>query len=235
MGIDMIADYASQYGLGENTCLETGGYKGKIATPDTILDWQAGLIVQVAIGQSETAVTPLQMAVQASTIANRGVRLQPYMVDSIHTYNMEELVSKTEPAVVHTIPDKTGETFDLVIDGMKRAAAFSPYSYPAQKDYYTPYLLTDLPKEAAIKTGTPQMTTAEDTGSAFIGFYPADDPEIAFSGFVEHGEYSKFMIRQIIEAYYDKNYTPAKPVIAPPEKIMAGIEAENTAEMTIVQ
>ena len=45
-----------------------------------------------------------------------------------------------------------------------------------------------------------------DTGSAFIGFYPADDPDIAFSGFVEKGEYSKLMIREIIEAYYDKDY-----------------------------
>ncbi|MCM1479095.1 MAG: hypothetical protein NC085_05285, partial [Muribaculaceae bacterium] len=68
---------------------------------------------------------------------------------------------------------------------------------------------------------------AEDTGSAFIGFYPADDPVIAFSGFVEHGEYSKFMIKQIIEAYYDENYVPAKPVIAVPDEeqtaVLAGI------------
>lgn len=232
MGPNLIADYASQYGLGEETFLETGGYKGKIATPDTLgPDWQAGLVVQVAIGQSETAVTPLQMAVQASTIANRGVRYQPYMVDSIHTYNMESLVSRTEPSVVQTIPDKSGETFELVIQGMKQAAAFLPYSYPAVKDYYTPYLLTDLPEAAAIKTGTPQMTTAEDTGSAFIGFYPADDPEIAFSGFVEHGDYSKFMIRQIIDAYYDKNYTPAKPktnaALSSPEEILSGTAAAS--------
>ena len=82
--------------------------------------------------------------------------------------------------------------------GMEQAANFAPYSYPAVKDYYLDYRLTELPEQAAIKTGTPQMTSAEDTGSAFIGFYPSDDPVIAFSGFVEHGEYSKFMIRQII-------------------------------------
>lgn len=216
MGPYMIESYANQYGLGDDCYLETGGAKGKIATPDTMqdanLEWQAGLVVQVAIGQSETAVTPLQMAVQASTIANKGVRYQPHLVDSIYTYNMEEIVSATEPEVTLTIPDKTGETFDLVTQGMKQAAAFLQYGYPTQKDYYTPYLLTDLPKAAAIKTGTPQVTSAEDTSSAFIGFYPADDPEIAFSGMVEHGEYSKFMIRQIIEAYYDKRYVVPKPV-----------------------
>ena len=227
MGPYMIESYANQYGLGNDCYLETGGAKGKIATPETMQqvnqEWQAGLVVQVAIGQSETAVTPLQMAVQASTIANKGVRYQPHLVDSVYTYNMEDVVSVIEPEIMLTIPDKTGETFDLVTQGMKQAAAFAQYGYPTQKDYYTPYLLTDLPEAAAIKTGTPQVTSAEDTSSAFIGFYHADDPEIAFSGMVEHGEYSKFMIRQLIEAYYNKNYSVPKPVIARTEEAMAGL------------
>lgn len=237
MGPDLIADYANQYGLGSTVYLETGGYTGYIATPDSMLarglEWQAGLVTQEAIGQSETAVTPLQMAVQACTIANRGIRWQPHMVDSIYTYNMEQIVSVTQPVADHTIPDKSGETFDLIIQGMKKAAAFSPYSYPAVKDYYTDYMLTKLPAEAAIKTGTPQMTSAEDTGSAFVGFYPAENPKIAFAGMVEHGEYSKFMIRQIIDAYNDANYVPPKPVAADadPEAVMAGIvpPEENSA------
>ncbi|MDE6763771.1 MAG: hypothetical protein K2J73_08845 [Oscillospiraceae bacterium] len=227
MGPYMIESYANQYGLGADCYLETGGAKGKIATPETMQqvnqEWQAGLVVQVAIGQSETAVTPLQMAVQASTIANKGVRYQPHLVDSIYTYNMEEVVSVTQPQITLTIPDKTGETFDLVTQGMKQAGAFVQYGYPTQRDYYTPYLLTDLPKETAIKTGTPQVTSAEDTSSAFIGFYPADDPEIAFSGMVEHGEYSKFMIRQLIEAYYNKNYVVPKPIIKTDEEVMASL------------
>ena len=227
MGPNLIAEYANMYGLGNDTYLETGGNKGYIATPDSLfergLEWNAGLVTQEAIGQSETAVTPLQMAVQACTIANKGVRYQPYLIDSIYTYTMDETVSVTPKKVAQVIPDNSGETFDLIIQGMKKAAAFAPYSYPTEKEYYTSYLLTSLPKETAIKTGTPQMTSKDDTGSAFIGFYPADDPEIAFSGFVEHGEYSKLMIKQIIEAYYDKKYVPAKPVIVPPEEILSGV------------
>lgn len=228
MGPYLIEEYANMYGLGSDTYLETGGSKGRIATPDNLqalnLEWNAGLVVQEAIGQSETAVTPLQMAVQACTIANGGVRYRPHLVDSIYTYNMDKVVSVTQPEIVYTIPDRSGQTFSLVTQGMKQAAAFTEYSYPAEKDYYTDYLLTSLPGEAAIKTGTPQMTTKEDTGSAFIGFYPADEPEIAFSGFVEHGEYSKLMIKQIIEAYYDKNYVPPVPDIPVTEAVMAGLE-----------
>lgn len=219
MNIDRLAKYAEYYGFGQNTGIEIGDGAGVFATPDTFaqrkLEWQAGLVVQAAIGQSETSVTPLQMAMQASTIANKGVRYQPYLVDSVYTYNMEELVRRTEPVIAAQIPDETGYTFDAVTQGMKQAAAFVPYSYPDVKDYYTDYLLTNLPKEAAIKTGTPQMTSKEDTGSAFIGFYPADEPEIAFSGFIEHGEYSKFMIRQLIDAYYNKDYKVALPTDKP--------------------
>ena len=218
-GIDTIKYYAGLYGLGGEAGLETGRgiNRGYIASPEVFdeleLDWQAGNIVQAAIGQSETAVTPLQMAAQAMTIANNGLRFETYMVDSVYTYNMEELVSKTLPSQAEFIKDKTGYTFSTIKEGMKQAAAFSEYAYPkpAEKDYYLgEYLLTALPREAAIKTGTPQMTTADDTGSAFIGFYPADDPQIAFAGFVEHGEYSKFMVRQIIEAYYEEDYSIEK-------------------------
>lgn len=218
-GIDTIKYYAGLYGLGGEAGLETGRgiNRGYIASPEVFdeleLDWQAGNIVQAAIGQSETAVTPLQMAAQAMTIANNGLRFETYMVDSVYTYNMEELVSKTLPSQAEFIKDKTGYTFSTIKEGMKQAAAFSEYAYPkpGEKDYYLgEYLLTALPREAAIKTGTPQMTTADDTGSAFIGFYPADDPQIAFAGFVEHGEYSKFMVRQIIEAYYEEDYSIEK-------------------------
>lgn len=230
MGINTLEEYAHMYGVGEPTGLETGGAVGYFASPSSFeqrhLEWQAGLVVQAAIGQSETYVTPLQMAEIAATIANSGVRYTPHIVDSIYTYNMEELVSTYQPEIAYVIEDKTGETFKDVTQGMIQAGQFVPYYYPSQMDYYTDYLLTDLPYPVAIKTGTPQMTSAEDTGSAFIGFYPAENPEIAFAGFVEHGEYSKLMIRQIIEAYYNKDYEVAD-ITSQREKAVNSFEQNN--------
>ena len=239
-GIDHIADYASKFGLGEEMGLEIGRgiKKGYIATPETFqarqLDWQAGNVIQAAIGQSDTYITPLQMAAQAMTIANRGVRYETYMVDSVYTYNMERLVTKTEPQIAAVIEDKTGYTFDAVIEGMVQAGEFLPYTYPTEADYYTDsYLLTDLPEKTAIKTGTPQMTSREDTGTSFIGFYPADAPEIAFAGFVEHGEWSKLMIREIISAYYDEFYHIEKLEGRSREDMteeLAGLDQEDNEE-----
>ena len=224
-GIDLIAQYASDYGLGGEMGLEIGRgvKKGYIACPETFEERSPGDTLQAAIGQSDTYVTPLQMAAQAMTIANKGVRYETYMVDSVYTYNMEELVSRTKPVKAAVIEDKTGYTFDTVTKGMVEAGEFEAYTYPTLGEYYTDsYLLTDLPEKTAIKTGTPQMTSKNDTGSAFIGFYPADDPEIAFSGFVEHGEWSKFMIREIISAYYDEFYHIEK---------LEGMTEDETAEM----
>ena len=215
MNIDKLSSYAELYGFGQSTGIEVGDNAGYFANPDSFtarrLEWQAGLVVQAAIGQSETYVTPLQMCMQACAIANKGTRYKPYVVDSVYTYNMEQLISRTQPVVAGTIPDETGYTFDTVIEGMEKAANFAEYYYPNSEDYYTDYVLTELPQQCAIKTGTPQMTSKEDTGSAFVGFYPSDDPVIAFSGFVEHGEYSKLMIRQLIEAYLYDNYKVPEP------------------------
>lgn len=243
LGIDRLAGYAKLYGFGQNTGIETGDTAGYFATPESFqdrrLEWQAGLVVQAAIGQSETYATPLQLAMQANTLANRGTRYKPYVVDSVYTYNMEKLFIKTQPTVAATVPDETGATFSSIIKGMEQAANFLPYSYPAVKDYYTDYRLSELPQQAAIKTGTPQMTSAEDTGSSFIGFYPSDDPVIAFSGFVEHGEYSKFMIRQFIEAYFNKNYKVVSPVVLTDEQRAAQLAGlgenavtDSTADVT---
>lgn len=241
MNIDKLSSYAELFGFGQSTGIETGDTAGYFANPDSFtkrrLEWQAGLVVQAAIGQSETYATPLQLCMQACAIANKGNRYKPYVVDSVHTYNMESLVYRTRPEVVQVIPDETGVTFDTVIKGMEQAANFVEYSYPDVEDYYTDYLLTNLPKQAAIKTGTPQMTSKEDTGSAFIGFYPSDDPEIAFSGFIEHGEYSKLMIKQLVEAYYNDSYKVPSPVQTPVENIpdlLAGLAESNAVNTTAI-
>ena len=98
------------------------------------------------------------------------------------------------------------EVFDTVIAGMRLAAentTSSVYSADnAQNAYLAQYSLEALPYPAAIKTGTPQASNKATQNSTVVGFYPADDPEIAFSVVIENGEYSKYLVRKIIEAYY---------------------------------
>lgn len=54
--------------------------------------------------------------------------------------------------------------------------------------------------KVAAKSGSPQ-TSVDEYNSAFIGFYPADNPEIAFSIYLEKGEYAKVLAANVVNAY----------------------------------
>jgi penicillin-binding protein 2 len=131
------------------------------------------------------------MAVVASTIANDGVRYTPHLVDSIWDYNQETLLEQITPTVAETISATDADVYSFIRQGMIAASVTN------MPDAYS---LADLGYDVAIKTGTPEQGSRVQD-SFFIGFAPADDPEIAFAGVVEGGEYSKYMIRSILEAY----------------------------------
>ncbi len=209
LGLDKFMEYQQAFGLGEAPEFELPTAKGYLASPETFrrlgLDWTVGQVLQAAIGQSEVAVTPLQMVSIAQTIANKGVRYSPYLVDSVWNYGMTELVSKTEP-IVAGIVDADKEVFDTVIEGMIDAAENSTsstyYETNEEAKYLSQFCLNVLPRKTAIKTGTPQAYNKATQNSTAVGFYPADDPEIAFAIVIENGEYSKYTVRKIIDAYY---------------------------------
>ncbi len=193
--IDNITKYAALYGIGQNTGIETRDSAGHMASPEKYhelgVDWTVGQVLQAGIGNGETMVTPLQLANVACTIANEGVRYQPYLVDSVWDYNMETCISKTQPTVVETIDLNYGYVYDYIEQGM---IAASTNGMPQK------YSLGNLGYSVAIKTGTPQLSSRVQD-SVFIGYAPANDPKIAFAGIIEGGEYSKYMIRSILKLY----------------------------------
>ena len=198
LGIDNITKYAKLYGLGSHTGIETGDAEGYLCNPETFAEhgqeWYIGYVIQAGIGNQDCGMTPLQMAVVANTIANRGVRYQPYLVDSYYKYGTDTLIKKTEPTIAQQIELNTPDLYDYIIGGMMDAAR----SMPAR------YSLTDLGYDVAIKTGTPQTgRNLDEQNSFFIGFAPADNPEVAFAGVIESGEYSKYMIRDLLLAYQE--------------------------------
>lgn len=214
LGIDTISRYATYYGLGQSQGLESGDSAGYLANPDTFaklgLDWYVGNVLQAAIGQSEIQVTPLQMAVAASTIANEGVRYQPHLVKAVYNNAMTAPVYEKEATVVETIPIEYDSVYRYIKAGM---IAASQSTMPAE------YTLSRLGFDVAIKTGTPQSPRGTD--SFVIGFAPAENPEIAFAGVIEGGEYAKYMVRKVLELYAQfypdsqigLHLTPAEPAV----------------------
>ncbi|MDE6035876.1 MAG: hypothetical protein K2G36_08220 [Ruminococcus sp.] len=198
LGIDNITKYSQLYGLGSHTGIETGDAEGFLCNPETFAQrgqpWYVGFVIQAGIGNYDCGMTPLQMAVVASTIANRGIRYRPYIVDGLYKYGTDELIYETQPVVAERIELSNDYIYDPIVNGMIDAS----HNVPVYK-----YSLSNLGFDVAIKTGTPQtdQNDLSKQNSFFIGFAPADNPEIAFAGVIEGGEYSKYMIRDIILEY----------------------------------
>ncbi len=201
LGIDKENEYCHKLGLGVDTGLEIPTATGALTSPEQAQklgrEWNAGDVAQASIGQMDTAVTPLQMSVQAATIASKGKRYETHLVKSIQSYNFDKLIQETQPKVVDTIENKN-DLFGTVTDGM--IAAASRVSN-----------LTRYPYKVAIKTGTPQTSTTK-FHSAVIGFAPAEEPEIAISCILENGNSAKDIVKPIIDAYYSaKSQAPQTP------------------------
>lgn len=89
VGIENLDKYAAYFGIGEKTGINLPGEaSGIMASPEYKRkvydeDWYLGETFDAAIGQSFTLVTPLQMAVLLSEVANGGIKYKPYVVSRI--------------------------------------------------------------------------------------------------------------------------------------------------------
>ncbi len=130
--------------------------------------WSANTIISVAIGQGEVLATPLQIANLCSSIANRGWFITPHVVKAIQdTIMPSELLEKRYP----TIEQKY---FEEVAEGMRMAVTGGTCR------------LANLDSiEVCGKTGTAQNPHGRDH-SAFMGFAPYRNPQIAVCVYVEN-------------------------------------------------
>lgn len=124
-----------------------------------------------SIGQQDVQLTPLQAAMIASAVANDGTLMSPYLVDQVRAPDLS-VIDQTDPdelsePVSAEVADQLTEMMVSVVeDGSGRRAQISGV-------------------QVAGKTGT-----AENAGpdhNWFIGFAPADDPQIAVAVFVANG------------------------------------------------
>ena len=177
---DVYDAYAYKLGLGQRTGVEVSEALGHLTTKNDS-NYTESLDIQAAIGQGNTAVTPIQLATYAATLANRGTRYRTHFVKAILDSNTGKTLQETQPEVMDVVEDK-GETFDLVREGMKGVAQTIP-------------ALAGYPYTIACKTGSPQRSEGYYVGStykhytnaAMIAYGPAEDPEIAIGVVVEYG------------------------------------------------
>ncbi len=182
MGIDIIDEYASMFGLGQKTGIEITGEKtGRVAGPAASealgQEWYDGLLLSAAIGQGTTECTPIQLANYIVTLVNGGNRYPVHLLKTVKTSDYSQVVEEYSAEPLDSI-NISEENLETVKEGMGLMA-----SEGSVAKYFK-----DLPVKVGAKTGTAQVGSATaESNAVFVCFAPYDDPEIAISIVVERG------------------------------------------------
>ena len=215
LGIDKIDEYAAAFGLGEPTGIEVPEVKGWVAGPATSealnQTWYGGNLLNAAIGQDNTQVTPLQLANYIVTLLNGGDHLVPHLLKTVKSSDYSETVYEQEREVRNSL-NLDPANVEAVKQGMW-AVANDPES---TVDQY----LSNLAVEVGAKTGSAQVGSAElEADAIFTLFAPYDDPEIVISIVVEGGASGGNLAQaagQIVNYYFSAEHT------------VESVDAENT-------
>jgi penicillin-binding protein 2 len=195
VGIERITRYARAFGFAEQTGIGVSGEaKGFLATREWYTEhygaFRIGYTLNTAIGQGNTRVTVLQLAMANAAIANGGTLYVPQVVQNVKAPD-GSLSETFEPRIKREVGVSPQH-----LDMMRRALVDV-----VQEESGTAYRARNKDGvRVAGKTGTAQVVSrkgrSEESSSAwyldrshgwFAGFAPADDPQVAFAVLVEHG------------------------------------------------
>lgn len=168
LGAETLAAQAQAFGFG-------AGYDVPVPTAASRFPEDANepQVAQSAIGQFDVAATPLQMAMVVAAVANRGILMEPYLVEEVRGPDTVPL-GRHEPSELgrsvsaQTADQLTAMLVEVVEDGTGRNAAIDGVS-------------------VAGKTGTAQVGEGRSPHAWFVSFAPAEDPRVAVAVIVENG------------------------------------------------
>jgi penicillin-binding protein A len=170
IGASRFTDYSHRFGVGEDLTFDTDVAKSLVEQPGSSLD--DVLLASSGFGQGQLAVTPLQMALVAATVANGGVEPSPYLVSQIRD---------ADGGIIETRrPDPRGQ----VIRG-DTAKTMNQFMLSAVGEFGQAAGLSGM--DVAGKTGTAETGTSAAPHSWFIGYTPASQPRVALAVIVENG------------------------------------------------
>jgi penicillin-binding protein 2 len=157
--------------------------------------WDRGVLANLAIGQGEILITPLQLVTFFSSIANNGWTYTPYIISEIRNKNGE--IIKTPELKKITLPISSS-VIDIIRESMEGVV---------NNEKGTAYWTRLREINVAGKTGTAQNPQGEDH-SLFVGFAPFHEPKIVVFTVVEnsgHGSvYAAPITTKIIKRYLSK-------------------------------
>ena len=220
MGIDVMAEFGREFGLGQGTGVELPSERAGIM-PSTAWKqkaknepWLPGETVSAAIGQGYVTVTPLQMASLIGTVANDGVNYRPRLVHAVMdrvTGNLQEL-----PAVPRGRIKAKPETFRIVKEALADVVTKGTATR-AKSSLVTIGGKTGTAQVAALRTGPEENIPKKFRDHAwFVAFAPVESPKIAVAVLAEHmghgGSAAAPLAKEVIETYM--KLAPQVPMVS---------------------
>ena len=209
MGIDVMAEFGKDFGLGKATGVELPSERSGIM-PSTAWkqkakneQWLPGETISAAIGQGYVTVTPLQMASLVGTVANNGVSYRPRLVQAVMdrtSGNLQEL-----PAVPRGKINAKPETFRVIKDALADVVTKGTATR-AKSSMVTIGGKTGTAQVAALRTGPEENIPKKFRDHAwFVAFAPVESPKIAVAVLAEHmghgGAAAAPLAKEVIETY----------------------------------
>ncbi|MCY4545824.1 MAG: penicillin-binding protein 2 [Gemmatimonadetes bacterium] len=202
LGLDRWGRYARGFGFGAPSAIDAGVEQAGLVPDADYYDpaqnrvWTPGKILNLAIGQGELLVTPLQMAMMTAAVANGGVLYKPYILDRVESADGETLTTG-EPRIRDWLPISL-ETLRLIQDSM-----IAVVNEGTARSAQLPYA------QLAGKTGTAENPHGLDH-SWFIAYAPAEAPRIAVAAVMENAPSGSAVpvVRKVIDAYLSLENRP---------------------------
>jgi len=226
LGIDTIAKYGTEVGLGEPTGIDLPD-EASGTMPSTAwklktqhAPWYAGETISVGIGQGAVTVTPVQLARAYAGIASGGVFHRPHLVFPSEVPPQElEAVHETFNGSGEKTISMTKENWEIITDALAQTTVMGTASASHLEGI-----------DFAGKTGTAQVMShaalARSGGGHktvpnawFVGLAPRRNPDIVVVVLWQNGNWganSAKLAARVIEAYVDKQRKLAHNVATPP-------------------
>jgi penicillin-binding protein 2 len=228
MGIDNIAAFMAQLGLGSRTGIDIDGesegvlpsqeWKRKRFKKPEQQKWYAGETISIGIGQGYNAYTPIQLAHATAILANNGVVFKPHLVKFItDTKTGERTLIEPQPTRTLALKAEHIEVIKNAMVGVNKegtgARAFAGAEYVSAGKTGTAQVYSL--KGAEYKAGSVKKELRDH--ALFIAFAPADQPKIALAVLVENGGFGAQaaapIARQVLDYYLlgKRPKAPAQP------------------------
>jgi penicillin-binding protein A len=148
----------------------SGLYKnGRLFEPEDSSEVDPG---RLAFGQSELQVTPEQMAMVAAAVANRGIVMQPFVVERVVGPDGSTVTRTKRHALGRTMSAGNALALAAAMEAVVRAGTGTAAQLPGMR--------------VAGKTGTAETGRAGLNQTAFIAFAPVESPRVAIAVMLEN-------------------------------------------------